>query len=240
MALFKMFISVVVPAHNEEKYIRNCLDSLWNQSLDRSRYEIIVVDNACTDRTPYIAEGMGARVIHQPQKGVAIARQTGFMAAEGEIIASSDADSVVAPDWLEVISDFFLNNPEFIGITGSIRLLGGKKLDQIVARYGSSAFLKVNIALGKSHFAGVNFAVTKGAFLKVGGFDLSQKSAEDFILSLKLKGIGKIAFCPEMITYTSARRIEKRGRIEFIKHTLNNYIRVGWLRKSALEFKDIR
>lgn len=127
MALFKMFISVVVPAHNEEKYIRNCLDSLWNQSLDRSRYEIIVVDNACTDRTPYIAEGMGARVIHQPQKGVAIARQTGFMAAEGEIIASSDADSVVAPDWLEVISDFFLNNPEFIGITGSIRLLGGRK-----------------------------------------------------------------------------------------------------------------
>ncbi|GFP39342.1 glycosyltransferase EpsH, partial [Candidatus Hakubella thermalkaliphila] len=110
-------ISVVVPAQNEEKYIRNCLDSLRNQSLDRNQYEIIVVDNASTDRTPYIAEGMGARVISQPQKGVAMARQTGSMPARGGIMASTDAASAVAPARLEVLSDFFATTPAFIGIT---------------------------------------------------------------------------------------------------------------------------
>jgi glycosyltransferase involved in cell wall biosynthesis len=64
-----MFISVVVPALNEEKYVGKCLSSLRAQSYPRELYEIIVVDNASTDRTAEIARGFGVKVVYESQRG---------------------------------------------------------------------------------------------------------------------------------------------------------------------------
>ncbi|MDH7485682.1 MAG: glycosyltransferase family A protein [Anaerolineae bacterium] len=69
------------------------------------------MDNASTDATAEIARRFGARVVREPRKGVARARQTGFEAARGEIIASTDADTRVPPYWLARIVAHFEADP---------------------------------------------------------------------------------------------------------------------------------
>ena len=81
------FISVVIPAYDEEKYLPRSLASLDSQTYPRPRFEVIVVDNASTDRTAEIARAHGARVVREERKGVGRARQSGAEAAQGEIIA---------------------------------------------------------------------------------------------------------------------------------------------------------
>src|SRR4029077_2365310 len=94
-------VSVVVPAYNEEKNLPLALASLLNQEL--KDFELIVVDNGSTDETPVIAKKLGARVIGENRRGVAHARQAGFLSSKGGIIATTDADTVVPPDWLSRI-----------------------------------------------------------------------------------------------------------------------------------------
>ena len=79
-----MFVSIVIPAYNEERYLGCCLQVLRAPSYPASRFEIIVVDNGSSDGTAEIARRSGERVISEPRKGVAYARQTGFEAARGK------------------------------------------------------------------------------------------------------------------------------------------------------------
>jgi len=77
------------------------------QSYPASRFEIIVVDNGSSDGTAEIACRFGGRVISEPRKGVARARQIGFEAARGEVIASTNADTQVPPRWVARITAHF-------------------------------------------------------------------------------------------------------------------------------------
>jgi len=71
----------VIPAYNEERYLGRCRQALCAPSHPASRFEIIGVDNSSSDGIAEIARRFGARVISEPRKGVAYARQTGFEAA---------------------------------------------------------------------------------------------------------------------------------------------------------------
>jgi len=75
-------VSVVIPARNEEAYLPSALEAVLAQTLPP--FEVIVVDNASTDRTREVAEAFGARVVFCGRKGVAYARQAGLLAARGE------------------------------------------------------------------------------------------------------------------------------------------------------------
>jgi glycosyltransferase involved in cell wall biosynthesis len=70
-----MSISFVIPCYNEENYIRNCIQSIKREAGSLLLYEIIVVDNNCTDRTVLIAMQEGVTVVSEQQKGVVFARQ---------------------------------------------------------------------------------------------------------------------------------------------------------------------
>jgi len=63
-------ISAVIPAYNEEILLPKCLDSVFNQSLPREFYEVIVVDNASTDKTAVIAREKGARVLWEGKRAM--------------------------------------------------------------------------------------------------------------------------------------------------------------------------
>lgn len=228
-------ISVVVPAYNEEKFIGRCLKALRAQRF--RDYEIIVVDNSSTDATAEIAANYADRVLYEERKGVAYARQRGFMEAKGHIIASTDADTIVGENWLNEISRG-LDNLNLICIYGPVYLLDGLSWEKAAAKYGFTAFLKISHFLGIPNITGMNFAVKNEAFHDAGGFDLNVKSAEDVTLALKLKRIGKIGFNPKMVVYTSARRL-KAGRWEFFKHHTLNYLSVV-LRRKTRAFEDIR
>ena len=95
-----MKISVVIPAYNEEKYIGRTLESVKNLELEKNTLEILVINGGSTDRTAEIAKSYGARVKDEPHKGIGFARQHGMLHATGDIILYTDADTIVAKDWL--------------------------------------------------------------------------------------------------------------------------------------------
>src|SRR5262245_63625644 len=84
--------SIVVPCLNEAAYLPATLRSLQNQTYP-GPYEIIVVDNNCTDATADIADAFGVRVVTEPTAGVCWARQRGTAASRGDIVISTDADT---------------------------------------------------------------------------------------------------------------------------------------------------
>ena len=100
-------ISVIIPSYNEDTNIGRCLLSLLAQDIPRNEYEIIVVDGDSKDRTREIAGQYADQVFIQTSRRVGGARNDGVLASRGEIIATTDADCILPPDWLRNIRDAF-------------------------------------------------------------------------------------------------------------------------------------
>lgn len=228
----KPFISVVIPALNEAKNIQRCLKAIEQQRFDG--VEIIVVDNGSTDRTVKLAQAFDCKVIYEYRHSVSAARQTGFLEASGGVIASTDADTIIGPDWLGQIAAEFLYDPELIGLYGPVHLQGFRKIvgkQTIEKAFGQ--FLNINQKLKRPHFCGANFAVRRDAFLKTGGFRHRHQSfyqkAEDVQLSLKLKQLGQIRYQKDLVVFTSPRRL---NGAYFVNNT-KTYLKVVWLKKTC-------
>jgi glycosyltransferase involved in cell wall biosynthesis len=93
-------ISVVIPCYNEEQGIRHVLESIPGY-VD----EVVVVDNASTDRTAEIARSLGARVVYQGVRGYGAAYKAGLPAATGDVIATLDGDGTYPPEAIEGLVD---------------------------------------------------------------------------------------------------------------------------------------
>jgi len=91
-------ISVVIPCHNEEDGIQAVLEQM-PAVVD----EVVVVDNASTDRTAEVAAAAGARVVHESRKGYGRAYKTGFAAARGDVIVTMDGDGTYPPDSIPLL-----------------------------------------------------------------------------------------------------------------------------------------
>lgn len=219
------FISVVIPAYNEEHYLAISLSSLANQTYPTHRYEVLVVDNASTDATAKIAKEWGAIVIEEPTKGVANARQTGFLAARGAIIASTDADTAVSEDWLSHIATAFSRQPHLGGIYGPVYWPDGQPVERWMLRYPGSWILALSNCFQHSLWWGSNFAVSREAFQAVGGFATQMPSGEDTDLSLRINRYFTIHYDPEMAAYSSARRIAHSGRVRYAYQTADHIVR---------------
>lgn len=203
-------ISVVIPAYNEQELLPLCLKSLQNQDFKGS-YEIIVVDNNSTDKTAQIAKKLGARVFKERRRGIAFARQTGFEAARGKVIASTDADTVPNLDWLKIIWLTFQKSAGIAAITGPIDFFGQTKRRLFLI----NIFSPVTRFFGwmftaKSHIWGANFAIKKSVFEKIGGFDTRLAIGEDYDLGTHAKEFGKILLIKNLRVKTSARKWEKQ------------------------------
>jgi len=222
-------VSVVIPALNEGEEIELCLDSLQAQKFHD--FEVIVVDNGSTDDTEKVARRYGCRVVHEARQGVSFARQRGFEEARGEIVASTDADTIVPPEWLELIVESFVENPVQVGVYGKILLRERRGQGQWLAEFLFTLFLRLNHLLGRPHFCGPNFAVRREIFKRVGGFkegDHPYTVSEDLQLSLKLKEEGYILFHRELVTYTSPRKLQG-GSLRYMWEHTKNYWAVAWL-----------
>jgi glycosyltransferase involved in cell wall biosynthesis len=197
-------VSVVVPALNEENFLGKNLQSILNQ--DYRNFELIVVDNGSTDRTAEIAEKFGAKVIVNFEKGVGAARQAGFAAAKGKIIATTDADNILPKNWLSHVNKQFENNKEMVAYGGLFRLYSGPLSARIAVRYGVYPIFQVDKIFSKKwSLIGQNMAVRKDAFNKVGGFKHVQ-IGEDADLSYRLSEVGTVKLNPNFLVYASGRR----------------------------------
>lgn len=102
-----VFLSVLIPVYNVEKFLPRCLDSLLNQQLPAD-VEVVCVDDGSTDRSgelcdAYAQRDSHVRVIHQDNKGLGGARNSGMKAAHGEYVAFIDSDDYVSDDWYSKI-----------------------------------------------------------------------------------------------------------------------------------------
>lgn len=104
--------SIIIPVYNVEKYIKRCLDSVINQSYNN--YEIIVVDDGCTDNSIKIAKNYPAKIISNKHVSVSEARNIGVKHAKGEYLLFLDSDDYWDKRLLENIINSMNNDPDLI------------------------------------------------------------------------------------------------------------------------------
>lgn len=165
-------ISVVVPFHNNRNEIGRCCQSLLNQSCPKAAYEIIFVDNNSTDGSASIvAAHPSIRLLQQSVPGSYAARNLGIRSAVGEIIAFTDADCVVAPDWLASIGDALSSERVHI-ILGAYSNSLVKFPSHALAAYENAKNRYIFASRDQSLYYGYtnNMAVRRGVFEEFGYF----------------------------------------------------------------------
>lgn len=118
-----IIISAIICTYNREKYLPKAIQSLVDQTIDPSQYEIIIVDNNSTDRTKEIiteqfSQIFNLRYLYEPIQGLSQARNTGWQNAKGEFVAYLDDDAIASSDWLEKILEAFNHSTFPIGALG--------------------------------------------------------------------------------------------------------------------------
>jgi glycosyltransferase involved in cell wall biosynthesis len=233
-----MFISVVIPAYNEERYLGQCLEALRTQTYPAEQFELIVVDNGSSDATALIAQCHGARVVWEPMRGIGQARQSGVLAARGEIIAGTDADTIVPPHWLSHIAWRFAADPALGGLYGPVRYMDGKSLDKL-ADHTINASMWLTAAVRRPCFSGNNWAARREAIWQAGGFNSALLAGEDLDFSMRLYRVTRVDFDPQLAAHTSARRMrEGYGRI--IARTARSTVRFVFMGQTPLPLPPVR
>ncbi|MBI4990711.1 glycosyltransferase family 2 protein [Candidatus Gottesmanbacteria bacterium] len=203
-------ISVVIPALNEERYLPACLHAFKQQTF--KDFEIIVVDNNSTDKTAEIARSFGARVLNENKIGTVFAREKGFEEARAEIIARTDADTIVSSNWLEIIYTSFQKDPQLVGISGIFILPNRSILSWLIYIYLVLIFdMSAKLFLGHIQLLGSNMAVRKSAWKKIRKQTHTNEKFvhEDLDLSCHLSAIGKLTFTSSLSTTFSPRRLKE-------------------------------
>lgn len=112
------FVSVLIPAHNEESFIAKCIASVFSTGWPAERLEILVIDHQSTDTTAAAARAAGAQVISAERgKKIGAVRNVGLAAAQGEFVAFVDADCTVPRTWLSSAIDILVSD-ERVGAVG--------------------------------------------------------------------------------------------------------------------------
>jgi glycosyltransferase involved in cell wall biosynthesis len=222
-------ISVIVCAHNEEHFITACVCSLLAQS--RLPDEILVINNASTDRTADVARALpGVRVIDEPRKGLVIARERARREAAGDLLVFLDADCRAPLAWLARIERRFERSPALIALSGNYRfydwdwwgrlLLRSYDLTLAPATHLAAKTLGLGVV-----FYGGNFAVRRDALDRIGGFDTSiEFHGEDTNVGRRLFNDGRVALAYDCYLYTSARRYNALGKGAVFRLYVRNFV----------------
>lgn len=190
-------VSVVVACYNGARTLKSCLDSLAR--LNYPNYEVILVDDGSTDRTPQIAAlHTQIRYIRQENLGLSAARNAGINAARGEIVAFTDADCRADEDWLHFLVGDLLNS-KFAGIGGHNFLPPEDSwiAAAVMVSPGGPAHVMLTDRVAE-HIPGCNMAFYKWALDEIGGFDpIFRKAGDDVDVCWRLQQRGyKLGFSP--------------------------------------------
>ncbi len=204
-------VSVIIPAFNEEKYLGRALQSVERQTFDHSDLEVIVVDNASTDRTSEVFHSFFQNsaishiLLEEPILSPGRARNTGAKRALGEVLLFFDADSKLSPRTVQRVYD---------------RYKGGLLMG-IVRINADSSDRAASLFFGLIHFGKKLFHMAchlgyceRNLFFEVGGFDPVMAHAEDLEFFTKVKRTlrkkGKNwCMIEDAPIYTSTRRMSR-------------------------------
>jgi len=198
-------VSVVVCSYNGAATLAETCDAATR--LDYPDYEVILVDDGSTDRTPEIAREYGVRVISTENRGLSAARNTGLEAATGEIVAYLDDDAAPDPHWLQYLVQPFLETGCVAAGGPNIPVPGdGLVADAVAAAPGNPTHVLVSDQEAE-HVPGCNAAFRADALREVGGFDDQFRVAGDDVdvcWRLQDRG-GRIAFAPAAMVWHHRR-----------------------------------
>ena len=188
--------SVVVPVRNAEATITECVRSLLELRGDPAP-ELVVVDNGSTDGTREALRAFGDRIVvlHEARRGAAAARNAGISASRGELIAFTDADCIVEPDWLAELASA-LDDPR-VGVAGGT-ILATRDANQ-VELFGESVHdHRSAIDVYRPPYAiTMSWASPRRVLEQVGGFDEGFLRCQDVDLSFRIVQAGyRLAFVP--------------------------------------------
>ena len=179
----KILVSVIIPAHNEEKYVKRCIDSIHaSASKFKGKVEIIVVCNRCTDRTEQIALENGAVVVKNEERCIARVRNEGIRAARGKIIITIDCDNRMTKGTISEVYRL-LRSGKYIGGGAPIRF----------ERYSFPLWcndMMCRFLFGITGLYSGIFWAEKKTFDAIGGF-VDKKAMEDVATAKELKKYGK-------------------------------------------------
>ena len=123
-------ITLIICTYNREKYIGPLLDSIAKNDYPTTDYEIVLVDNNCTDNTKGVCEQFTAahpeitfRYVVETEQGLSAARNKGIKEANGEIVIYVDDDALVDVDYIRIYAEHFAANPETMAAGGPIEPL---------------------------------------------------------------------------------------------------------------------
>jgi cellulose synthase/poly-beta-1,6-N-acetylglucosamine synthase-like glycosyltransferase/CheY-like chemotaxis protein len=221
--LFKPFVSILIPAHNEENTIEDCVHSMANleYGLDGEKnFEIIVINDGSNDNTATLLNKLEDEIdnfkvmTRKPPhagKGKGYVLNDGLKHAKGELIAVFDADAIVKPDFLDLIVPY-MNDKGVSGVQSKVKMYNKDdnlltKLQHIEFSIYGDVLLKSRDMLGGAAFLGGNGQITRKDVLEeYNGWD-GYALTEDLNISVKLMINGwKIRYCGESVVYQEAVR----------------------------------
>jgi len=231
-------ISFVIPAYNEENRIGACLQSVVSAVAARRDAEVIVVNNASSDRTRQRASTFaGVRVIDEPDKGLVRARRAGFLAAKGDLVANIDADTRLTDRWLDVVLQEFRRDPQLVALSGPFFYFDIPPRWRVavnlfyVAGYLIHLLSQHVLHLG-AMVQGGNFVVRRAALEAAGGYDTSiEFYGEDTDLGRRLSKVGRVKWTFRLPIHASGRRLMAEGVIRTGARYALNFFWVTFFRR---------
>lgn len=190
-------VSVITPAYNAARYLQHTLESAIRQTF--TDFELLVVDDGSTDQTLQIAEGYAARdgrirVVHQPNRGIAAARNAALALAHGEFLALLDSDDVWFPYHLEEQLKVLRQRPELGVLSANALNFGGPRhgLPLLSARYLDIRRVSLRQLVETEDLMSIQAVFRRDVVAAIGGFDENLRRSEDydFWLRAALAGFG--------------------------------------------------
>ncbi|MHB1766172.1 MAG: glycosyltransferase family 2 protein [Gammaproteobacteria bacterium] len=181
------YVSVIIPAHNEERHIAKCLHSVLKTGWPREMLELLVIDHSSTDRTAKLAQTAGARVLSLSTGKIGSVRNAGLAAAKGEFVAYVDGDCTVPATWLQAAIGLLQSDQ-------SIGAVGGPCLSPADGTWVERSIVPSAIESGLARrvkaIATSSFIARTSLLRDIGGFDETLISGEDDDMSNRIRSRG--------------------------------------------------
>jgi glycosyltransferase involved in cell wall biosynthesis len=202
-------VSFVIPAHNEEPLLAATLMAVHAAATACAiEYEIVVADDASTDRTAQVADELNARVVSVQHRQIAATRNSGARASTGDLLVFVDADTLIDEDVLRAALAAVANGS--IGGGAAVRFDGEVPLyARLLIPWMTATMRWARLAAGCFVFC------TRSAFETAGGFDERLFGAEEITLSIALKKIGRFVILREAVL-TSGRKLRTYSGFEVL------------------------
>ncbi|MGH7365182.1 MAG: glycosyltransferase [Candidatus Rokuibacteriota bacterium] len=207
-------VSVVITTYNRAEVLPHALEGLLRQEAPDLRYEVVVVDNNSTDSTRAVVEsflargGRNLRYLFESRQGVAHGRNRGILASQAPIIAFTDDDVAVEPDWIATLKRALDAHPEADCVGGRVLPRGSPALPAWLTRehwaplalldYGDTPFCVT--ALKRLCLITANVAFRRAVFGRIGLFAPRMVAASDNELLVRLwRSGGQGLYAPELL-----------------------------------------